>query len=390
MAEGENIIDNIRSNRIAEDLWTLVNIASPTGDEGKVLAAYAELLQAAGAEVQLGEGAVIGQLQGEGNKTLQLAGHADHIDMPHAVPNRSGDIISGRGAADMKGGISAILEIVRILAESKSKPQGNLLITVYGGHEAPEGDSEPLNRLIHRGITGSAAIVVESAEALEDVVVCGAGQSIWNVTAEWEGQVCHELKRPQAADGIWKTTTQLLEFLREYDRELRSREGSYPLLQPESVFIGQLHGGDFYNRTAPKTSMQGTRRWHPNRGFQSIQEEFRDFVEERVAPCPEMSIGIEWNFVGESYEVSPEEPIIRAYSAACQEVLGTSKISGTMVVTDAARLVRIGNVPTVVCPFDNESAHADHEFVRLPRLLESCQVALLTIENYFKSQEKKI
>jgi acetylornithine deacetylase/succinyl-diaminopimelate desuccinylase-like protein len=285
----------------------------------------------------------------------------------------------------MKGGLAAILEIVRVFAERKIRLRGDLLITVYGGHEAPIGDSASLNGLIHKGITGDAAIVVESAEALEDVVVCGAGQSIWNLKAEWDGDVCHELKRPQTADGVWDTTIALLKFLREYDRELGTKRSSYSLLRPESVFVGQVHGGDFYNRTAPKSWIQGTRRWHPSQDFESIKEEFRNGLETRVDRRSEVSFDVDWNFVGESYEMDPDEPIVRAQAAACQKILGASKVSGTMVVTDAARLVRMGKVPTVVCAFDNETAHADQEYVRLPRIFESCQVALLTVVNYLES-----
>jgi len=389
MSEPENILDKLDIDRIADDLWTLVNIPSPTGSESEILDAYAVLLEKAGAEIQREEGAVIGRLRGLGGETFQLAGHADHIDMPHAAPSRSGEMIGGRGSADMKGGLAAILEIVRVFSEQKNSLRGDLLITVYGGHEAPVGDSAALNGLIQQGIVGNAAMVVESAEGLEDVVVCGAGQSIWNLSARWEGRVCHELRRPRTADGVWDTTIELLRFLRGYERELRTRENRYSLLRPESVFVGQLHGGDFYNRTTSDISIQGTRRWHPNRDFRSIKEEFRSLLEEQAKPSPEVSIGVDWNFVGESYEVSPDEKIVIAQTAACRKILGSSRLSGTMVVTDAARLARLGRVPTVVCAFDNETAHADQEYVRLPRILESCQVALLTVMNFFESGNPK-
>ena len=58
-------------------------------------------------------------------------------------------------------------------------------------------------------------------------------------------------------------------------------------------------------------------------------------------------------------------------------------------MTDANRLVPLARIPTVLIGFDNEFAHADHESVRLERLLTPCRVALLTVLSYLESQETR-
>jgi len=45
-------------------------------------------------------------------------------------------------------------------------------------------------------------------------------------------------------------------------------------------------------------------------------------------------------------------------------------------------LVPLGGVPTVLCGFDNEFAHADAEYVRIDRLLEPCRIMTLTVLEY--------
>lgn len=164
----EAILDKVDGRRLADVLWSLVQLPSPTGRERRAAMAFAEMLAAAGAVVVLDEGIpespnVIGRLRGlQPGPTFQLAGHLDHIDVAHQPPERDGESICGRGAADMKGGLASIIEAVRVLAEGGSDFPGEVLVTAWGLHEAPTGDSSGLLNLIRRRVVGDAALVAES------------------------------------------------------------------------------------------------------------------------------------------------------------------------------------------------------------------------------------
>jgi len=383
------LLSAVRSERIAEDLWTLVNIPSPTGDEGAAARAYADMLRAAGARVEPAASdaqhpSVVARLKGDRpGKRMQLAGHLDHIAVPHPAPARDDRTISGRGSADMKAGLAAILEILRVLDSAGRRFPGEILVTAYGMHEAPVGDSSTIAGLIRRGIVGDAAIVMEGDHSSEGkAVVAGAGQAIWDVTLRSAAGVSHELNRPPAADALLECAMELVRSLRAHDRALRARTAGHALLRPESLFIGQMHYGDFYNRAPATCALQGTRRWHPGCSFASVQTEFRALLDALACP-PGITVQSDWRFTGEAYEVNPEEDIVRALRQAGQTVTGAAMpLAGTSVVTDANRLVNLGGVPTVLIGFDNEHAHADRESVRLERLARPCQVALLTALNY--------
>ena len=403
------LLDSVRLARIAEDLWTLVNIPSPTGDEREAVMAYAEMLRSAGAEVQVDETnpaspSVIGRLKGSRpGKTFQLAGHIDHISVPHPAPKRDEKIISGRGSADMKSGLAAILEMVRILRNAGRDFPGEILATVYGMHEAPEGDGSVLKELISRGVLGDAALVAESTLDCEGkAVIMGAGQSIWNIVVRWKGEVCHELMRPPEADSLLEVALKVVALLRAHDGAVKQQSNNFSrgvaiaalprrrLLPPESLFIGQLHYGDFYNRTPNICSLQGTRRWHPDRDFPFVEKELKGLL--ACLPHP-ANIVIEnnWTFVGEAYSIDPEETVVRAMRSAHKTVTGRDMpLAGTSVITDANRLVSYGHIPAVLCGFDNEFAHADHEFVRIEKLLQPCKVALLAALNYLELEEVRI
>lgn len=386
------LTDRIDLHRIAEDLWQLVTIPSPTGHERAAALAFAPMLSRTGAQVEVDESiydspSVIGRLKGtRPGKIFQLAGHLDHIDVPHAAPTRTENIISGRGSADMKNGLAAILEVVRVISENGCDFPGEILVTAYGLHEAPKGNSAGLFNLIERGIKGDAALVAETSHAAEGTIALqGKGLAIWSLTVKRSGSVCHELNYPEGVADFFPACMSLANVLCDKGKKLTEGKGQGDLLSPESLFVGQMHYGDFYNRAPTTCTMQGTRRWHPDKTFANVVKEMGRLLETASLPAG-MSVSCEWQFVGESYAVDKNEAVVLAQQRAFQAVTGKpADYRGLSVVTDTNRLVPQGNVPTVLCGFDNEFAHADYEYVRLDRLLEPCRITLLTVLNYLTS-----
>ena len=388
------LVERIRRDRLADDLWRLVTVPSPTRQERRVAFVFAELLERAGAVVEVDETihespSVIGRLQGAcaaeaateaGGPVLQLAGHLDHIDVPHAPPERTDEIVSGRGSADMKNGLAGILEIVRVLSEAGREFAGELLVTAYGLHEAPLGDSAGLLHLIERGIGGNAAVVFEGPEGV--ALVMGKGQSIWNLRVCREGEVCHELRRDPEADELLATALAAVRRLMEHGQSLAVADRGYPLLGPESVFVGQVHYGDFYNRAPAEALLQGTRRWHPDKTFEDVRRELRELAAE-LPTAPGISVEDSWIFVGESFSIDPTERIVRALQDAYHEVTGRDlRIGGGSSILDVNRIVPFAKVPAVSVSLDGDTGHADYEFVRLARMEAGCRVALQTVLNY--------
>ena len=371
---------------MAADLWRLVNIPGPTCNEREVALVFAQMLTDAGVKVEVDETihqspTVVGRLQGKRpGKTLQLAGHIDHIDVQHPAPQRKDNIISGRGSADMKNGLAGILEIVRLLNENDCNFPGEILVTVYGRHEAPDGDSKSLLDLIEKGIKGHAAIVLEGPS--DAAMIMAKGQSIWQIMLKRQGPTCHELNAPSDCGDLLAAAIMLTDTLRQKIDQLNNQPHNYPLLGPESLFIGQLHYGDFYNRLPNKCSLQGTRRWLPNRTFEQIQNEFSELLQ--TFNCPQgVAIEHDWIFVGESYEISPDEPIVGSLVSSFRSLTDQElEIDGIALVTDACRLVKYASVPTIIWGLDTKTAHADYEYVEIDKMHKNCQIVLGAVLDY--------
>ncbi len=385
----ENLLASIDIERMADSLWQLVCVPSPTCREKEGALKFASLLEESGAEVEIDwdipeSPNVIGRLKGtRPGPCIQLAGHVDHIDIPHPDPIREADRISGRGSADMKNGLAGILEIVRLLNETGCDFPGELLITVYGRHEAPDGDSKGLLNLLEKGCKGDAAIVFEGPD--DAAAVMANGMCIWNIELKDIKGCRHETCEPDRTHSISTVIAEILLKIEEANQTFQNNTKVFELLPRESFFVGQVHCGDFYNRIPDRAFLQGTRRWQPNQDFDKIQQSVREMLDSIKLP-ESIEMNHHWIYVGDSYQVDENERIVQALVQAHERVTGQPcSIRGHSSVTDICRMVRNGNIPAVLCGFGTETGHADYEYARFDKMESACKVALATVLGYLES-----
>ncbi len=379
-------LSRINSERLRDRLWRLVQIASPTGREKKAAGMFVELLEQAGAQVVVDDRLpdspnVIGRLKGnKPGPTIQLAGHLDHIDIAHPVAELHLDRVIGRGAADMKNGLAGILEIVQILHDTGCEFPGEILITAYGLHEAPVGNSKGLLNLLEAGIKGDAAIVFEGPSDV--AAVMANGMAIWNLGITHAAPASHELCTDRDKYELLEWASHVVTVFKQADLEKKQRLNPFPLLPAESIFVGQFHYGDFYNRLTNQCVLQGTRRWQPDKTFDEIKVELESVIQHEIN-SNDITYKQDWMLVGESYEISPDEFIVQCLQQAYETVTGRPlAIKGHSSVTDACRLVSQGHIPTVLCGFGTETGHADFEYVTVEQIVTSCRIAFMTVWYY--------
>ena len=103
----------------------------------------------------------------------------DTVHLPF-VPSRIADgILYGSGSSDMKGGIAAMIEAVRILRDTKALAAGSILLTAHELHEAPWGDSSQLQTLVGQGYVGDAVMLPEYTSDI--LAVGGRGAAVFDI-----------------------------------------------------------------------------------------------------------------------------------------------------------------------------------------------------------------
>ena len=395
--------DSIRPERLMATAWDLVNIPSPTGETEEVTAFYADIYREAGLDVHVSHPApnapnMAAYLAGHGDgKTLHFDGHADVIGrvdalpdgsqkvvpIPHPEPRIENDVLYGRGAADMKGGLAIMAEAARCFAEIGFPFAGRLLFTTHGWHEAPLGYAQGVKALIADGHVGDATLVAEGASDL--IAIAGRGMAIYTVSITRPGDVQHENSTAAGTPNPLIAAGGVLAEIETLRRELSRRE--HALLRPETIFVGQTHGGDFYNRFPNAAMVMGTRRWHPENTFEAVRDELRGRLD-AIASAEGVEIDIDWQLVRPSYDIPGDAPIIAAAQAAFRQVKGVEpEISGYPSVGDAATFAREGGSHALWFGPNGHGAHSDLESVALDEMVERTRMFFAATVAYFSGSD---
>ena len=91
----------------------------------------------------------------------------------------------------------------------------------------------------------------------------------------------------------------------------------------ETYFIGEVHGGDFYNRHPVECRLVGTRRWAPGNTLAAVEEEFTGLLEP-IAVASGCAVDLDLRLVRGAYEIDPEHPLAVALRDAYGDVTGES------------------------------------------------------------------
>ena len=352
----------------------LVEVESPTGDTADVARLYAQRLEGIGMEVELlgdvfpATPTVVARLRGAApGPIIVLNGHLDTVPIPHEPARIENGAIYGRGSADMKGACAAAAEAVRVLAEEPFA--GEVVIVAIGLHEAPGGRGEDLKHLLDSGFRADMAIVCELSG--HDVAIAHMGQATAEITVSRPGMPTHELQTPKGTPHPLLAAARVVEAIRARNDKLSANE--HPLVGAETYFVGELHGGDFYNRFPTTCRIVGTRRWMPGNTLEAVDAEYRELLA-GVAAETGCEIELDLKLVRGAYEIEPDHPLLQALQASYHDVTGTElEPVGVKVVADGALFAAAG-IPTVYHGPVGSGAHADVEFIAVEELVRAAEV----------------
>jgi acetylornithine deacetylase/succinyl-diaminopimelate desuccinylase-like protein len=377
------MIDRVDADRLRDLTLDLVAVESPTGDTAAVARLFAERLAALGMDVEVLDEAfpatpiVIGRVRGDRpGPTVVLNGHLDTVPIPHETPRVEEGVVYGRGSADMKGPLACAAEAARLVGESGSFP-GELVVLATGLHESPGGRGEDLAWLLgEHGFRADAVVVCELGG--DTFVAAHMGLATMEITVARPGAATHELKTEAGMPHPITAAGRVIEALAARNDELAKTE--HPLVGSETSFLGEVHGGDFYNRFPTECRLVGTRRWAPGNDYAAVGAELRELLG-RIADETGCTIDLDLRLVRECYEIDPSHPLSAALRGAYEDVAGEElPIAGVKIVADAAFFHGDCGIPAVYHGPIGNGAHGDVESVPVSELVRATKVYLRTLE----------
>jgi acetylornithine deacetylase/succinyl-diaminopimelate desuccinylase-like protein len=388
----ESIRRQVNPQRLIDTAMALIEIPSPTRSAGPVADRLAQILQEAGFKVERPVAdwpeapAVAVRLAGpRPGRTLQFDGHLDTVHLPFVPPRLEDGVLYGSGAADMKGGIAAFVEALRVLQESDSLPAGQILLTAHDHHEGPWGDRRQLRALIEAGYVGDAVLLPEYLA--DRLPLAGRGMAIFEVTISRAGPPVHEVLRPPDLPDVLATGAELTMQFKSRQQELA--QNRHPLAGADSIFVGQLQAGEIFNQAPTRCLVKGTRRWITPGSSGQVQADFEQQLAE-LARRNGVHIEADFAIQGDAFQVAVADPLVQAFQAAHTALTGAPlPLGGKPFVDDGNTFAALAGIPPLSHGPNASGAHTLYEAVAVAELVRVAQLYALTAINYCNDAENQ-
>ncbi|MET0801983.1 MAG: succinyl-diaminopimelate desuccinylase [Actinomycetota bacterium] len=350
-------IEEVR-RRLAARTLELVDVPSESGDEGAMLEAIRTRLPDR-FEVLDDRDTVLFAVPGElrpGAPFVVLAGHVDTVPDAGTLPGSSdGDVVLGRGAADMKGALAVMVELAEELAR---RPQAELEVGLcfFGREELPWTKSAlmPLFDRCPPITTADLAIVMEPTGNAIEIGCLGN----LNATVTIEGRAAHSARPWQGENAIHGAIAALAPLADLPDRDVTIDGLTYR----EVLNVTTIEGGVAANVIPDRVRARVNYRYAPGHTPREAEDRLRELLEPSGA-----DVLIDGN--APPGPVNLENPLVDRLRVA-GELAVRSKQAWTPVAEFA-----VGGVDAInFGPGDPQYAHRDDERVEVDALVRCLDV----------------
>lgn len=367
----------------------LVRIPSVTPDAAAALGLCQRVLAAAGfACTRLPfatAGPVVDNLVatvGEGRPHLVLNGHLDVV--PAGDPNRwsvppfSGEVrdgrLWGRGAADMKSGVAAMIAAAVAFAERRPRPPGRLSLFLTGDEEGPavDGSARLVRWAIAQGLAPDACLVGEptSLERVGDLAKIGRRGSLTGRLSVFgrQGHTAYPQRADNAAHRLVAISMALL--------AIRLDEGT-PWFEPSTLQIASIDIGNPVSNVIPGEARAVFNiRFNDRHTGGSLEQRLRTLLDGFGIPHE-----LEVTISAEPFRTE-EGPLTETLAAAVQAVTGRRPRFDTGGGTSDARFFA-PVCPVVELGLPGPTLHQVDEHVRVADIEELTRVYETFLERFF-------
>ncbi len=305
-------------------------------------------------------GNAIGEV-GSGHPHVLLCGHMDTV--PGFLKVRfEGDRVYGRGAADAKSPMCAMISAV-----SEGVPGGMKVTVACVTRE--EGDSLGVETLIDSGGDYDYAVFGEPAGAGR-VTVGYRGRTAAKVTVRTHGgHASSSWAHPSAVD----ESLSIMSLIKEYERKNTVEGDHYRSL---SASLTLIRGGAYSNVIPKKCEMTFDVRIPPGTNSSRVKEDLTAIVEGQARMRGGIDAKVEFDGFTEAYDAPLDSVVVRGFQRSILKTLNTRPVLTHKTGTgDMNTLAERMGVPCVTYgPADSNLGHTEMEFVDIPDYLNSIKV----------------
>jgi acetylornithine deacetylase/succinyl-diaminopimelate desuccinylase-like protein len=378
----------VNRQRLVDTAMQLIAVPSRTGEAGAVSDCLSQLLTDDGFRVErpaaghpTAPAVAVRFDSGKRGWTLQFNGHLDTVHLPFVPPAQVDGKLTGSGSSDMKAGIAAAVEALRVLRDTGVLTAGSILLTAHDLHETPWGDGSQLDRMIAEGYVGDAVLLPEYLN--DRLAVIGRGGLVWKAAIRRPGPPIHEVMRPNEPSVI-AAAAELVARLERLGQRLAAK--SDPLAGKETLFIGQIHAGEIFNQYPQECRLEGTRRWLPGTRSDAVEDELRRLFDDLARETGTM-ITAEFRMMRDAFMLDQKDPFVASFQNAHETATGRAlPVGAKPFCDDGNSFWGLARRPAITHGPLAGGAHTLNEWVSIDDLARVAWVYALTAVDYCGGQ----
>jgi len=305
-------------------------------------------------------GNAIGEV-GSGHPHVLLCGHMDTVPGFRKV-RIEGDRVYGRGAADAKSPMCAMISAV-----SGGASEGMKVTMACVTRE--EGDSLGVETLIDSGGDYDYAVFGEPAGAGR-ITVGYRGRTAARITVRTDGgHASSSWAHPSAVD----ESLGIMSLIKEFEKKNTIEGNHYRSL---SASLTVIKGGAYSNVVPKKCEMTFDVRIPPGMNSARVKEELTAVVDGYAMMKGGIDAKVEFDGSTEPYDAPLDSVVVRSFQRSILKTLNTRPVlthkTGTGDMNTLAE--RMGTPCLTYGPADSNLGHTENEFVEIADYLGSIKV----------------
>ena len=304
---------------------------------------------------------------GEGDKILEYSGHLDVVpcvgDWQHTAigTTEEGDLIYGRGACDMKGGVAAMCSAAISMFRDKTPLNGQIRLTFVA-------DEEDANLGMHAFLDSHKAATYTILGEPTDLHVAIAHRGVGRYYIDLLGHACHAALRSTEETAVAKAARAVM-AIEDLNKQLESV--TRDVLPSPAIVVTMVQGYEKDNVVPGKVRLLVDFRVLPG----MTEPQTRKLVQDALDAHGIVGFELTKHFFMPGGEVAQAHPFVSACVEQAEKLNERKEAPQAFGAScEQCFLVEAGSATVIIGPGSLDQAHTVDEFVEKAQLLRAAKL----------------
>ncbi|MFR9258967.1 MAG: M20 family metallopeptidase [Christensenellales bacterium] len=304
---------------------------------------------------------------GEGDKILEYSGHLDVVpcvgNWQHTAigTTEEGDLIYGRGACDMKGGVAAMCSAAISMFRDKTPLNGQIRLTFVA-------DEEDANLGMHAFLDSHKAATYTILGEPTDLHVAIAHRGVGRYYIDLLGHACHAALRSTEETAVAKAARAVM-AIEDLNKQLENM--THDVLPSPSIAVTMVQGYEKDNVVPGKVRLLVDFRVLPG----MTEPQTRKLVQDALDAHGIVGFELTKHFFMPGGEVAQAHPFVSACVEQAEKLNERKEAPQAFGAScEQCFLVEAGSATVIIGPGSLDQAHTVDEFVEKAQLLRAAKL----------------